>query len=195
MMRKGPLDEYPAEWVLREAAVRRASGGIEFHTEDPVTVHLHDGRIYFARQGTGSDHGAADRPLPTDEASSRAHVVAILARLLGEHPGWYYLHPLNHHPQRGPWRWETASLLLAARGQHVMEPPAPADEPLATEGVASADPQAEAALAAEATVAHLAALADAHRGATSSHDEAHPGVVDLARYRARATTGRLRRLS
>ena len=31
MMRKGPLDRYPAESVLREAATARVNGGIEFH--------------------------------------------------------------------------------------------------------------------------------------------------------------------
>ena len=51
MMRRGPLDRYSPEWVLRQANAHLAEGSIEFHTDRPVTLYLQGGRAYAAEEG------------------------------------------------------------------------------------------------------------------------------------------------
>lgn len=116
MMRRGPLDRYPVEWVLRQAGAHQASGSIEFHAARPITVHLRGGRIHHAEPGVAAEAGRRD-PIdpPVDEATARARVVEVLATALGAGSGWYYHDPLGHHDDPGPWQWDTAALLLEAR--------------------------------------------------------------------------------
>jgi hypothetical protein len=116
MMRRGPLDRYPAEWVLRQAHAHRASGGIEFHTERPVTIHVHEGRVYAACEGVGAE-ADVDALSGLAEHEARAAVVALIAEVLGHTAGWYYLDPLAHAPERGAWTWETATLLMDTRAR------------------------------------------------------------------------------
>ena len=111
MMRRGPLDRYPPEWVLRQAGAHGASGSLEFHTERPITLHLDDGRIYAGAWGIG----AADPSGAADEGSARRAVVELLTELVDHRDGWYYLDPLGEGPGRGAWSWETASLLMDTR--------------------------------------------------------------------------------
>lgn len=114
MMRRGPLDRYPAEWVLRQAHAHRATGGIEFHTERPLTVHVHEGHVYAACEGVGAEANLEDLS-SLDEPEARAIVVALLGDVLGRDAGWYYLDPLAHAATRGSWTWETATLLMETR--------------------------------------------------------------------------------
>jgi hypothetical protein len=114
MMRRGPLDRYPAEWVLRQAHAHRATGGIEFHTDRPLTVHVHEGHVYAACEGVGADVNLDDLS-SLDEPEARAIVVALLGDVLGREAGWYYLDPLAHAATRGSWTWETATLLMETR--------------------------------------------------------------------------------
>lgn len=121
MMRKGDLRQYPIEWVLRAAAEERLSGGIEFHAGPTVCVHLAGGGIYLAL--------SSGEAVPEDEAGARRHSVAAIAGLLDERDGWYYFHPVEHHPLRGAWRWEVEDILAAARPEPVpTASPSRADE-------------------------------------------------------------------
>lgn len=114
MMRRGPLDTYSPEWVLRQANAHAATGSLEFHTDRPLTFHLLGGRIYGAAEGVGP---AVDGGVLADEHSARRHVVELLTDVLGRVSGWYYLDPLGESPTRGAWSWETASLLMETRAQ------------------------------------------------------------------------------
>jgi hypothetical protein len=114
MMRRGPLDRYPPEWVLRQANAHAATGGLEFHTDRPLTFHLLDGRLYGAAEGVGP-HAVAHPA--ADELGARRHVVELLSDVLGRSSGWYYLDPLGEAPTRGAWSWETASLLMETRAR------------------------------------------------------------------------------
>lgn len=117
MMRRGPLEQYSTEWVLRQAAANDTSGSLEFHTARPITIYLRGGRVCHAVAGVpaGGLQLSDDDAHPTDEAAARRHVVALLATAVDAREGWYYHDPLGHHDQSSPWRWETAALLLDAR--------------------------------------------------------------------------------
>lgn len=108
MMRRGPLDRYRPEWVLRQAATLGVTGSIEFHAGEPATFFVDGGHVYAARRGLGDE---PDGPEGPDEASQRALAVALLARVLPMAAGWYYHDPLGRHPARGAWAWEVPSLL------------------------------------------------------------------------------------
>lgn len=116
MMRRGPLDRYPVEWVLRQAASSGANGCIEFHGPVPITVFLDGGRIAAAARGISSegDEAIAAARLDDDEAEARTKAVAIIALGLQGDGGWYYHDPLEHRGSGG-WRWDVASLLMEAR--------------------------------------------------------------------------------
>jgi hypothetical protein len=116
MMRRGPLDRYSAEWVLRQAHAHEVSGGLEFHTDRPVTIHVHEGRVYGACTGVGPQAAEA-APAPADEDEGRQHAIALLAEVLDATTGWYYLDPLAHAPSRGAWGWEPATLLMEVRAR------------------------------------------------------------------------------
>jgi len=115
MMRRGPLDRYPVEWVLRQASAHEITGSLEFHAEVSATFHLHGGRVYAADPGVGDTASPASSP--TDELEARKEVVQLLADVLDARDGWYYLDPLGHAPGRGAWAWETASLLMETRAR------------------------------------------------------------------------------
>lgn len=119
MMRRGPLDRYPVEWVLRQASSHQVSGSIELHSEVPATFWLRDGRIYAAEPGAGHERAfSGDPSVWLDEHAARAQVVDVLSAALGGLEGWYYHDPLDHHPcPGGAWVWETAVLLLDARSR------------------------------------------------------------------------------
>lgn len=119
MMRRGPLDRYPVEWVLRQASSHQVDGSIEFHTSEPSTFFLRDGRIYAAEHGVGAEVAAGSDPsVWQDEAGARAQVVAVLASTLPLNAGWYYHDPLGHHASHaGTWVWETATLLMDTRAR------------------------------------------------------------------------------
>lgn len=118
MMRRGPLDRYPAEWVLRQASAHQANGSIEFHTDRPATFFLDGGRVYAAVEATGVDaaNAAADASRH-DEVEARQHAVELLAAATGTAAGWYYHDPLGHHSARGSWSWDAATLLMESRSR------------------------------------------------------------------------------
>lgn len=117
MMRRGPLDRYSAEWVLRQASAHGAEGSIEFHTDHPATLWFAGGRAYAAEDGVNLTEGdLAARPILTeDEARDRA--VSLLTEVMGADSGWYFHDPLGQHPSRGSWAWETATLLMDTRAK------------------------------------------------------------------------------
>ncbi len=112
MMRRGPLDRYPADGVLREAEVQRIDGSIEFHGDGTATFYLDAGRIYAADDGTGMPppYDSAD-----DEAARRADAEALLREALRWRTGWYYHDPLGHLPDAGAWSWAPSELIVAAQ--------------------------------------------------------------------------------
>jgi len=117
MMRRGPLDRYSPEWVLRQANAHLAEGSIEFHTDHPITLYLQGGRVYAAEEGVNLlEPDLADRPIAS-EAEARQQTVALLTRVLSESTGWYFHDPLGQHPSRGSWSWETATLLMDTRAK------------------------------------------------------------------------------
>ena len=117
MMRRGPLDRYSAEWVLRQASAHGAEGSIEFHSDHPATLWFAGGRAYAAEDGVNLTEGdLAARPILTeDEARDRA--VSLLTEVMGADSGWYFHDPLGQHPSRGSWAWETATLLMDTRAK------------------------------------------------------------------------------
>ena len=112
MMRRGPLDRYRPEWVLRQAAAQLATGAIEFHGEHPTTYFLDGGQVYAARRGVGDGSEGPEGP---DETSQRQLAVELLSRTLPVSAGWYYHDPLATHPARGAWSWDVEPLLAEAR--------------------------------------------------------------------------------
>lgn len=123
MMRKGDLAEYPVDWVLRQAARERLSGGIDFHTSTPACVHVAGGDVYLAVSATAPvDSTLADHlddvayaaEAAAEEARLRKASVDVLVALLAETEGWYFFHPLNHHPLRGSWGWDVEDVLAEA---------------------------------------------------------------------------------
>lgn len=117
MMRRGPLDRYSPEWVLRQANAHQAEGSIEFHTSRPVTLYLQGGLAYAAEEGVNLlEQDLADRT-HAGEAEARQHVVALLTEVMAETAGWYFHDPLGQHPSRGFWSWETATLLMDTRAR------------------------------------------------------------------------------
>lgn len=123
MMRRGPLDRFPVDWILRQAATNQASGTIELHGPRPVSIHLAGGRVTHLDRTPPDPSGrgagaAADPPTdatPGDESTARRRVVDVLATLLTADEGWYYHDPLAVGPATGPWSWEVAGLLMDAR--------------------------------------------------------------------------------
>lgn len=116
MMRRGPLDRYSPEWVLRQAQAHEVEGSIEFHTTHPATFFLDGGKIYAAAEGVDlAESGFDDESL--DEEACRTQVVQLLAQVMGEQGGWYFHDPLGQHPGRGAWVWETATLLMDTRAK------------------------------------------------------------------------------
>jgi hypothetical protein len=120
MMRRGPLDRYPVEWVLREAQAHEVTGSIELHVEAPITIFLDAGKVYAAAEGIGvdaADDAASSASLPELEARKRA--VALLSRALSAPSpgGWYYHDPFGHLPTIGSWTWELAALLMETRAR------------------------------------------------------------------------------
>jgi len=116
MMRRGPLDRYDAEWVLRQASAHDTSGSIEFHTDRPLTLYLRNGRVCHAVEGV-AETGLADEPgtAPVDEGTAHERVVELVGTALAAADGWYYLDPIGHHAVATAWDWDGASLVVAAR--------------------------------------------------------------------------------
>jgi hypothetical protein len=116
MMRRGPLAQYSAAWVLRQASDHHTTGSVEFHTQAPLTLYLRAGALCHGMDGvpaTGFVAGTEDEH--PDEATARTRTVDLLARALDASDGWYYLDPLGHHDGAGPWSWDTATLIQEAR--------------------------------------------------------------------------------
>lgn len=117
MMRRGPLDRYSAEWVLRQANAHEVEGSIEFQTDRPVTVYFDGGKPYAAEPGIDLAEAALfDLPVAAEE-SARDQLVDLLSVALTARAGWYFHDPLGQHPSRGAWRWETATLLMDIRSR------------------------------------------------------------------------------
>lgn len=117
MMRRGPLDRYPPEWVLRQANAHRVEGSIEFNTDRPVTLFFAAGRVYAAERGADLlEADLAARPILT-ESRAREKAVNLLAEVMGVTDGWYFHNPLGHHPRQGSDPWETATLLMDTRSK------------------------------------------------------------------------------
>jgi hypothetical protein len=116
MMRRGPLDRYPVEWVLRQAGSSRADGCIEFHGPEPMTVFLDGGQVTAIVAGISSQDPSliVCARAATDEDTARAVSVRILSARLAARVGWYYHDPLEHGAVAA-WSWGAASLLLEAR--------------------------------------------------------------------------------
>ena len=118
IMRRGPLDRYPAGWLLKEAAAHRIEGSIAFYSDRPVTFFLNEGLVYAAVAGVGGDGPADETPLGhDDESAARAQTVLRLIDVLCSVGGWYYLDPLGRHPTHGWWSWEMDSLFVEARAK------------------------------------------------------------------------------
>ena len=117
MMRRGPLDRYPPEWVLRQANAHQAEGSIEFHTDRPVTLYLQGGRAYAAEEGVNLlEHDLTARHV-TEEGDARTQAIRLISEVMPVRTGWYFHDPLGQHPSRGSWTWETATLLMETRGK------------------------------------------------------------------------------
>jgi len=116
MMRRGPLDRYPVEWVLRQAAASQASGTVEFNGPEPMTVFLHQGSVCGVAAGVASQDPSVVARLRAagDEARARHEAVGVLATRLTARVGWYYHDSLADGDVAG-WRWRVAALLLDAR--------------------------------------------------------------------------------
>jgi hypothetical protein len=117
MMRRGPLDRYTPEWVLRQANAHQVEGSIEFNTGTPVTLFLSGGRVYAAERGVDLlEADLVSRPLLT-ETRAREKAITLLAEIMGSTTGWYFHDPLGQHPRLGSVPWETATLLMDIRAR------------------------------------------------------------------------------
>ena len=117
MMRRGPLDRYPPEWVLRQANAHAAEGSIEFHTDRPITLYLQGGKVYAAEVGVNlSETDLVERPT-SDEGGARDQLITLLTGVMTSESGWYFHDPLGQHPSNGAWTWETATLLMDVRAR------------------------------------------------------------------------------
>jgi hypothetical protein len=117
MMRRGPLDQYPVEWVLRQAHAHRTTGSVEFHVGEPVTVYLDEGRVYAAAPGVGTDAAGWADPQAETEVEARRRTVSLLSQAIHAGDGWYFLDPFGHRPTNGTWTWELATLLMEVRSK------------------------------------------------------------------------------
>jgi hypothetical protein len=117
MMRRGPLDRYPVEWVLRQAYAHRISGSVEFHVGEPVTVYLDEGRVYAAAPGTGAGAAEWADPEAETEVEARRRTISLLSHAIHAGDGWYFLDPFGHRPTNGTWTWELATLLMEVRSK------------------------------------------------------------------------------
>jgi hypothetical protein len=117
MMRRGPLDRYPPEWVLRQANSHQVEGSIEFNTDHPATLYFSGGRVYAAEPGVSlPESELAARPMLA-EPLARDQVVRLLSQVMGSTSGWYFHDPLGQHPRQGSAPWETATLLMDIRAK------------------------------------------------------------------------------
>ncbi len=126
MMRRGPLDRFPVEWVLRQASTNAASGTIEFHTERPTTVFVRAGQVCLVRSGIVDGRSATPALLEPEERA-RARSLDALAAVVGAAVGWYYLDPLGAEDLDVSWGWNALDLL--AEAQRPGPPPASAQRP------------------------------------------------------------------
>lgn len=117
MMRRGPLDQYSVEWVLRQANAHRISGSIELHVAEPVTIYLDEGRVYAAAPGTGADAAAWADPTAETEVEARRRTVSLLSAAIRATDGWYFHDPFGHRSTDGTWTWELATLLMEVRSK------------------------------------------------------------------------------
>src|SRR3954469_21814889 len=116
IMRRGPLDLYPAGRVLRDAAAQRLDGSIEFFSDRPMTVYFDEGEVYAAGTGVAGEGAVADEAIGHDDgALVRAETVARIVDALCSIGGWYYHDPMGRHPWRGWWAWDIDELLAEAR--------------------------------------------------------------------------------
>lgn len=131
MMRRGPLAQYPAEWVLRQASANDASGSIEFHTDHPLTLYLRSGQVCHGVEGVAASGFATDPTLEADadEGAARTRVVRLLAEAMRAADGWYYLDPIGHHDITSPWQWDAGGLIGDARRPAAPATPSPAPAP------------------------------------------------------------------
>lgn len=114
MMRRGPLERFPVEWVLRQATTNAASGTIELHTDRPATVFMRSGRVCLVVPGIVEGRGA--HPSQAEpEAHVRAKSLGALARVVDASTGWYYVDPLGAEDLDVPWRWDALQLLDEAQ--------------------------------------------------------------------------------
>ncbi len=111
MMRRGPIDRYPIEWVLEQVALFEVSGTIELNTDHPATLFVRDGALCLVLAGIVEE--APDGP--RGEATARRSSVEVLAEALRAREGWYYHHALGGHRLDVPWRWEVSTLVAEAK--------------------------------------------------------------------------------
>lgn len=122
MMRRGPLSEYPVDWVLRQAATHRVTGSIEFNSISPMTVYFNSGSVYHAiATVVPSDEQAPVDGRTASEPAAREKVAEVLAGSLTATDGWYYHDPLSRHEGHGPWQWAVEDLLADARTMTVVD--------------------------------------------------------------------------
>lgn len=147
-MRRGPLADYSAEWVLRQASANGASGSIEFHTGQPLTLFVRSGRVCHGVEGVAASGFSTDPAAepPQDEATARSRVVRLVAQAMRAADGWYYLDPIGHHDVTSPWGWDAAALVRDAHGREPTSlpptrvPPTPPARPVG--GAATSEPPA-----------------------------------------------------
>lgn len=109
MMRKGPLERYPVDDVLRTAAAERLSGSIEVVAEVSGFLFLENGGLYL-----GTVDGTVPPPgvLPSGAEAPdgvRAHLVTVVTALMAQREGWYHHHQVHHPLGRHPM-WNRRSI-------------------------------------------------------------------------------------
>lgn len=116
LMRRGPLVDYPVDWVLRQAAANETTGSIEFNSSRPMTVYVDNGHVYHAIAAVvRSDQRQPVERRTTNATQARDSVVNVLAGSLTVSDGWYYHDPLSRHEGHGPWQWTVEDLLVGAQ--------------------------------------------------------------------------------
>ncbi len=101
MMRRGPLEQYAVEDILRSAATERLSGSIEVAGDVAGVLFFEGGGLYFATLDGVAVPADVLAPAATPERRLR-HLVTVTAALLPQRRGWYHHHqlhqPLGRHP-------------------------------------------------------------------------------------------------
>lgn len=114
-MRRGPLDRYPLDAVLRTAAEEHASGSIAVEALTAGTIHLVSGAICFATlDGMALPPAFVDGRDPGRDVVRR-QVEEVVAVLVECRTGWYHHDPIGAEGIEDRWRFAVPSVLDAVR--------------------------------------------------------------------------------